>query len=263
MRGGRKLRIAVFKLTSCSGCQLQFLNMEDELLELTDKVEFSHFLEASREVKPGPYDIAFIEGSVSTPDQVVLVERVRRESRVLVALGACATGGGIQALRNWLRYDEVVSAVYPRPEFIKALERSRPVSEVVKVDYELRGCPVSKDRLLSFIKQLMVGRRPYLRRESLCSECRRSGNVCVMIAKGVPCLGPITQEGCGGICPSFGRGCYGCFGPSIDSRVKAFTHRLRELGLSDEEVVRLLKGFTSWSKEIREAIKELGGGGGG
>jgi len=256
----RKLRVAVFKLTSCSGCQLQILNMEDELLTLTDAVEFTYFLEASCAASPGPYDVAFIEGSVSTPEQEELVKRVRGESRMLVAIGACATAGGIQALRNWLKLGEVKKLVYPKPEWVEALEHSKPVSEVVKVDYELRGCPVSKERLLSFIKQALLGRKPYLRRESLCMECRRRGNVCVVVAKGLPCLGPVVQEGCGAICPYFGRGCYGCFGPSADARPEALASRLLESGLTRGEVARLLKSFTGWSRRFRKVVEELEGG---
>ena len=256
----RKLKVAVFKFTSCSGCQLQILNMEDELLTLTDAVEFTYFLEASRATAPGPYDVAFIEGSISTPEQEELVRRVREESRILVAMGACATAGGIQALRNWLRLDDVKRTVYPNPEWVKALEHSKPVAEVVKVDYELRGCPVSKERLLSFIKQVLVGRKPYLRREALCMDCRRKGNVCVMVAKGIPCLGPVVQEGCGALCPTFGRGCYGCFGPSIDARPEALASRLREVGMKDRDVARLFKGFTGWSEKFRKVINELEGG---
>ncbi|MCD6324517.1 MAG: hypothetical protein J7L55_05370 [Desulfurococcales archaeon] len=257
---GSKVKVAVYKLTSCSGCQLQFLNMEEELLSILDKVEFSYFLEASKEVKPGPYDIGFVEGAVSTEHDVEVVKQARRDCRILVAMGACATAGGIQALRNWGDLEEFKASVYPHPEWIEALKNAEPVSAYVKVDYELRGCPVSKERLLSLMKQLLVGKRPYMRRESLCMECKRKGNVCVIVAKGQPCLGPVTQEGCGALCPSFRRGCYSCFGPSLDPQPERLARLFKErLGMSDEEVKLKFMTFTAWSKPFRKVVSGDGG----
>ena len=255
---GKKVKIAVYKFSSCDGCQLQFLNMEEELLDLAERVEFSYFLEANREVKPGPYDIAFIEGSISTPHKEELIKQARKDSKILVAIGACATAGGIQALRNWGKLPEFKEAVYPNPEWIEALDRAHPISDYVKVDYELRGCPVSKERLLSFVKQVLLGKKPYLRRDSLCMECKRKGNVCVVVAYGIPCLGSVTQEGCGALCPAFGRGCYGCFGPSQDPQPLRLATVFENLGLSGEEISLKFKTFTGWSEPFRKVVNRYG-----
>ena len=255
---GKKVKVAVYKFSSCDGCQLQFLNMEEELLELAEKIEFSYFLEANREVKPGPYDIAFVEGSISTPREEELIKKARKESKILVAIGACATAGGIQALRNWGNIEEFKRQVYPNPEWIKALGHARPISDYVKVDYELRGCPVSKDRLLSFVKQILLGKTPYLKRDSLCMECKRKGNVCVIVSKGIPCLGPVVQEGCGALCPTYGRGCYGCFGPSSDPRPFELAEVFEDLGLSKNEVATKFKTFTGWSEPFRKVVNKYG-----
>lgn len=259
MKGGKKIKVAVYKFSSCDGCQLQFLNMEDELLLLIDRIEFAYFLEASREVKPGPYDVAFVEGSVSTPHEEELIKEVRKQAKIVVAIGACATAGGIQALRNFGKLEEFKKLVYPNPEWIDALEHARPISDFIKVDYELRGCPVSKERLLSFVKQLLAGRRPVLKRESVCTECKRKGNVCVVVSKGIPCLGPVTQEGCGALCPSFGRGCYGCFGPMIDPKPEALAKRFEELGFSRRDIALQFKTFTGWSEPFRKVVIRYGG----
>ena len=199
-----KIRLAVFKLTSCSGCQQQIIDLGELLLALLDRVEVAYFLEASSDAKPGPYDVALIEGSVSTPHEEKLVKNIRKNSKIVVSVGSCATYGGIQALRNWMEFEEVKKTVYEKPEWVKALEKSSPISDFIEVDYAIGGCPANKLQLLSILKQILIGRRAYHREESLCQECKRRGNVCVVVAKGEPCLGPIIKEGCGALCPSYG-----------------------------------------------------------
>lgn len=252
----RKLKVAVHKFSSCDGCQLQLLNLEDELLQLVDLVEFALFYEARSHVEPGPYDISFVEGSISTPHEVHLIKKIREESEVVVAIGACATAGGIQALRNWANIKEFRQYVYPRPEWIEALKNAEPISKYVKVDYEIRGCPVSKDQILGFILQYMKGKIPILPISPLCIECKIVGNVCVLVAKGIPCLGPVTMAGCGALCPSYGRGCYGCYGPSVDSRSKALNKLFKELGLKPKDVQLLFNQFTGWMKEFKEVVED-------
>jgi len=254
----RKVKVAVYKFTSCGGCQLQFLNMEEELLTLTDKVEFAMFYEARRDNKPGPYDVAFVEGAISTPHEVEVVKKLREESSIVVATGACATAGGIQALRNWVNVDEFKKYVYPNPEWIEVLKEAKPVSEFIKVDYEIRGCPVSKEQLLFFINQLLRGKRSVLPVDSVCLECKRKGNVCVMVAKGIPCLGPVTMAGCGALCPSYGRGCYGCYGPMVDPKSEVLAGRFKEVGLSSKEISLLFKQFNNWAKAFREVCVKYG-----
>ena len=250
-----KVRLAVFKLTSCSGCQQQIVDLGEQLLTLLDRVEVAYFLEASSDAKPGPYDVALIEGSVSTPHEEKLVKNIRENSKIVVSVGSCATYGGIQALRNWMKFEEVKKTVYEKPEWVEALEKSRPVSDFIKVDYAISGCPANKLQLLSALKQILIGRRAYHREESLCQECKRKGNVCVVVAKGEPCLGPITKEGCGALCPSYRRGCYGCFGPMIDPKPNALAKRFEDLGLSREETALRICNITSWSEPVRRFLE--------
>jgi sulfhydrogenase subunit delta len=252
----KKLRIAVYKFSSCDGCQLQFLNMEEEILHLVDIADFALFYEARRYVEPGPYDIAFIEGAISTPHEIEIVRKIRDESKIVVAIGACATAGGIQALRNWVDVEEFKRYVYPNPEWIEVLKYAEPLSKYIRVDYEIRGCPVDKDQLLLFVLQLIRGKIPTLPIDSLCIECKRKGNVCVIVAKGIPCLGPITMSGCGAICPSYGRGCYGCYGPMVDPKPLVLNNLFKKIGIKPKEIQLLFKQFTNWAKEFKEVVEE-------
>ncbi|HDN75757.1 MAG TPA: oxidoreductase, partial [Acidilobales archaeon] len=242
-----KVSIAVFKFTSCSGCQLQVVNVGEKLFELLDNVEFKFFPLVKSDSIIGEFDIALVEGSITTPEEVKAIRRVRELSKILVAIGACSTAGGIQALRNWVKVDEFKRYVYPNPEWIRALDKANPISDYVKVDYELRGCPISESQLLYFLSQLLRGKRPTLPIDSVCMECKRKGNVCVLVTKGIPCLGPVTMAGCGAICPTYGRGCYGCFGPMRDSKPHALAMRFKELGLNVKDIELLFKQFTGWS----------------
>ena len=205
--------LAVWKFTSCDGCQLSLLDCEDELLALAGRVRITHFVEASSAVEPGPYDVSLVEGSVSTPDEQSRILEIRAQSRILVTIGACASHGGIQALRNFADMTEFASVVYASPEYISTLDTATPIAAHVPVDYELRGCPIDRRQLLETLCALLAGREPDLPNTSVCTECKRRGNTCVMVADGIPCLGPVTQAGCGALCPSYHRGCYGCFGP--------------------------------------------------
>lgn len=205
--------LAVWKFSSCDGCQLTLLNCEDELLAITKSVYIASFPEASRQIDPGPYDISLVEGSIATPADAMRIREVRAASRYLITIGACATAGGVQALRNAAK-DDFTPLVYARPDYIDTLRTSTPIAGHVPVDFELRGCPVDRRQLLEVIKALLAGRRPNIPKHSVCMECKRAGRVCVLVAHGTPCMGPMTQAGCGALCPSVGRGCYGCFGPA-------------------------------------------------
>ena len=204
--------LAVWKFASCDGCQLTLLNCEDELLAIAGAIQIANFTEASREVLPGPYDISIVEGSITTPSDAARIREVREKSRFLITIGACATAGGVQALRNF--GDDLAPVVYASPQYIDSLRTSTPIAEHVHVDFELRGCPIDKRQLIEVIAAFLAGRRPNVPAHSVCMECKRAGRVCVMVAHGTPCLGPMTQAGCGALCPSVGRGCYGCFGPA-------------------------------------------------
>jgi coenzyme F420-reducing hydrogenase gamma subunit len=246
-----KPRLGVFKFASCDGCQLSLLDCEDELLAVAGAVEIGYFLEATRKPLEGEFDLAIVEGSVSAPEQIEQIHDVRKRSKFLVTIGACATAGGIQALRNFGKVEDFLRAVYARPDYIQTLDTSTPISDHVKVDFELRGCPINKHQLLEVIGAFLAGRRPAVANHAVCVECKRAGTVCVTVARGVPCLGPITHAGCGGLCPGYDRGCFGCYGPSRDANVPALTRKLADLGTPADGIERLLHTFNAWAPEWR------------
>ena len=257
MSSSRKPSLAVYKFSSCDGCQLSLLNMEDELLDLAEAVEIGFFLEARRRVLPGPYDVALVEGSVSTPEEAERIEEVRRKAKFLIALGTCATAGGIQALRNFADVNAFAQSVYPHPEYLKTLATSTPLSEHVQVDLELWGCPVNKGQVLEVITALLQGRRPNLPQYSVCLECKRRNVVCVLVAYGIPCLGPVTQAGCGALCPANGRGCYGCFGPSRSADIFALIPTLRRVERQRGETLRLLRHVSGYAPAFAQAAEAI------
>ncbi|HEU5158401.1 MAG TPA: oxidoreductase [Streptosporangiaceae bacterium] len=250
--------LAVWKFASCDGCQLTLLDCEDELLALAGEVEIAHFLEASSAVADGPYDLSLVEGSITTAEDAERIRHVREMSRTLVTIGACATAGGIQALRNFGDVAEFASVVYARPEYISTLATSTAIAAHVPVDFELRGCPIDKRQLLEVLTAFLHGRRPNTPARSVCHECKARGTVCVMVAHGTPCLGPVTHAGCGAICPAYGRGCYGCFGPMESPNARSLTGWLRDRGVPDGELDRVFKtfnvvAFTGSAKENDDA----------
>ncbi len=245
-------KLAVWKFASCDGCQLSLLNCEDDLIPLAGEIEIAYFPEATRAVVEGPYDVSLVEGSITTADDAERIQQVRAVSRRLVTIGACATSGGIQALRNFADVAEFRSVVYAHPEYVATLSRSTPIAAHVPVDFELHGCPVDKRQLLELLAAEIQGRRPRIPAYSVCVECKRRGNLCVTVAHGTPCLGPVTQAGCGALCPAFARGCYGCFGPQDSPNTASMATRLGELGMSAPEVVRVFRTFAAASEPFRQ-----------
>ncbi len=254
---GKRPRLAVFKFASCDGCQVSILNLEDELIELAERFEIAHFLEASSRVEPGPWDIALVEGSITTPEDAERIKRIRAEAGTLITIGACATAGGIQALRNVADVEEMKRHVYPHPEWIATLETSTPISSHVKVDHEIHGCPVDKHQVLRVLTRALLGATPDLPGASVCLECKRAGNVCVMVAKGIPCMGPVTRAGCGAICPAMGRDCYACFGPADDPNPESLAHQFQTMGVYAHDVARRFRGTNGWSPEFRRVADRM------
>ncbi|MCL6503124.1 MAG: oxidoreductase [Pirellulales bacterium] len=250
-------RLAVFKFASCDGCQLTVLSLEDELLQLAEAVDICYFLEASSRMEPGPYDVALVEGSVSTEEDLQRILEIRQNSRYLVTIGACATAGGIQALRNWGDHAEFLRCVYAKPEYIRSLAHSTPIAAHVPVDFELRGCPISKQQLLEVLAALLAGRRPKTPEHAVCLECKRRLAVCVAVARGVPCLGPVTQAGCGALCPAFGRGCYGCFGPAAQPNLAGLTNHLQAAGMAPRRLVSGLRLFNAAAPAFQQESDRL------
>ena len=235
--------LAVWKFASCDGCQLSLLDCEDELLALAGAVRIAHFTEMSRAAVAGPYDVSLVEGSITTPADAERIEEVRASSRRLVTIGACATAGGIQALRNAARGGAYADAVYAHPEYLSTLETSTPISAHVPVDFELQGCPIDRRQLLEVLTAELAGRRPVVAGHTVCQQCKGRGTVCLLVAGGTPCLGPVTRAGCGALCPSVGRGCFGCFGPAEGANTEALARRLVDDGLAPADAARLFATF--------------------
>lgn len=237
------LSLAVWKFASCDGCQLTLLDCEDELLTLAERVQIANFAEASSAVVGGPYDVSLVEGSITTAGDVRRIHEIREQSRVLVTIGACATAGGVQALRNFADVAEYASVVYAKPEYIDTLATSTPASAHVTVDYQLQGCPIDRGQLLDTLAALLIGRKPRLPAKTVCTECKLRGVTCVIVAEGIPCLGPVTHAGCGALCPRHHRGCYGCFGPSAAPKTATLIPLLRRDGMSPDDVERVFSTF--------------------
>jgi len=248
----KRPKLAVWKFASCDGCQLSLLDCEDELLAVGEALQIAYFLEATSAVVKGPYDLSLVEGSITTPHDKERIQEVRRASRFLVTIGACATAGGIQALRNFRNHEEMLSVVYARPDYIETLATSTPISDHVPVDFELRGCPINKHQLVEVISAYLNGRAPNVAAHATCIECKMKGTVCVMVAHGTPCLGPVTHAGCGALCPSYARGCYGCYGPSQAAHTEPVAQRLLELGMKPRDVRHKFHNFNAFADTFRQ-----------
>ncbi len=250
-----KPRLGVFKFSSCDGCQLSLLDCEDELLAIADAIDIAYFPEATRKDDVGHYDIAFVEGSVTTAHEAELIQDIRARSTALITLGACATSGGIQALKNGADTADFIATVYAHPDYISTLDTATPISDHVTVDFELRGCPISKHQFLELVAATLAGRTPQTPAHATCIECKLAGHVCVMVAGGQPCLGPVTHAGCGALCPGFARGCYGCFGPKETPNTAALSARLAENGAARRDIGRLFSTFNTNAPAFRAEAK--------
>jgi sulfhydrogenase subunit delta len=250
--------VAVWKFASCDGCQLSLLDCEDELLALAGVIDIANFAEASSTQRPGPYDLSLVEGSITTAHDAERIRQVRASSKRLITIGACATAGGIQALRNFADVNDYIAAVYASPEYIHTLATSTPISAHVKVDFELRGCPINKVQLLEVVSALLAGRKPGIPNESVCVSCKQSGTPCVMVAHGTPCLGPVTHAGCGAICPRYGRGCYGCYGPAEQANTAALAAAWTALGADRRTIHRAFRTFNAAAEPFRQESEAHG-----
>ena len=239
--------LAVWKFASCDGCQLSLLDCEDELLAIGNSISIASFPEASSAIVDGPYDLSLVEGSVTTPDDIDRIRAIRAASTTLVTIGACGTGGGIQALRNGADVEEYISIVYAHPGYISTLATSTPIADHVDVDLELRGCPIDRRQLVEVVAAYLTGRPPRIASTSVCTECKARSTACVMVVDETPCLGPVTHAGCDALCPSFRRGCYGCFGPAETADTAKLDRQLERLGLDQRDRERLWRGFSGWS----------------
>ncbi|MCK6508582.1 oxidoreductase [Myxococcota bacterium] len=247
----QKPKLAVWKFASCDGCQLSLLDCEDELLAVAGAVDIAYFPEATRRMVDGPYDVSLVEGSITTPHDAERIVAIRKNSKKLITLGACATAGGIQALRNFRDVKEWTSLVYAHPEYIDTLAHSAPIAEHVKVDFELRGCPINKMQLVEVLAAFLNQRKPLVPNHSVCVECKLNEQVCVMVTQQTPCLGPVTQAGCGALCPRYLRGCFGCFGPKENPNTSSMAAQWRSLGASEAQILRAFRGINGYAEAFR------------
>jgi coenzyme F420-reducing hydrogenase gamma subunit len=252
-----KPKLAVFKFASCDGCQLSLLDAEDELLAVAGAVEIAYFLEARTQALAGPYDVGLVEGSITTAHDAVRIKEIRRQCKSLVTIGACATSGGIQALRNWADVSDFIRCVYAHPEYVDTLATSTPVADHVIVDFELRGCPINKSQLVELVSAFVRGCKPSVPKYSVCMECKRRQTVCVAVARGIACLGPVTQAGCTAICPSHSRECFGCYGPKEQSNLASLAAHYLACGADRRQLVRLVRNFNGYAPEFRDASEAL------
>jgi sulfhydrogenase subunit delta len=258
MPAEKKPRLGVWKFASCDGCQLSLLDCEDELLAIAGALDIAYFPEATRGDVKGVYDLSLVEGSITTLHDAARIQDVRHRSKKLVTIGACATAGGIQALRNFADVREYASIVYAHPDYIETLATSTAISDHIPVDFELRGCPINKAQLVDVVSAFIAGRRPNTPAHSVCIECKLKGNVCVMVAKATPCLGPVTHAGCGALCPSYDRGCYGCFGPKETPNASALSDWLAGLGMDAKALERVYRTFNANAEPFRTESERHG-----
>jgi sulfhydrogenase subunit delta len=252
-----KPKLAVHKFSSCDGCQLALLNLGVPLLQLPDLVDIVHFAEAGPCDPVAEADIALVEGSVSTPEDVHRIQQVREKSGLLITIGACATAGGLQALANFTDRDAWMSAVYARPDYIEILQDSNPISDYVKVDFEIPGCPVNSRQVVGALRDLLSGVVPKRETQPVCMECKRRGLVCTLVSQGEPCMGPATVAGCGALCPAAGRGCYGCYGPLDRINDRSLAARFAELGLDRPASARRFHFIASHAPAFKQAGQRL------
>ncbi|MEW8506108.1 MAG: sulfhydrogenase subunit delta [Candidatus Thiodiazotropha sp.] len=252
-----KPKLAVHKFSSCDGCQLALLNLGEPLLLLPELVDIVHFAEAGPNDPVAEADIALVEGSVSTPEDIERIKAVRENSGMLIAIGACATAGGLQALANFTDRSAWMAAIYARPDYIEALQYSKAISDYIKVDFEIPGCPVNSRQVVGALRDLLTGVRPRPEIRSVCMECKRRGQVCVMVSKGEPCMGPATVAGCNALCPSMGRGCYSCYGPLKQINDRSLAERFTELGLDRAAVARRFHFIANHAPAFKQAGERL------
>lgn len=250
----KKLKVGIFSLTSCSGCQIRILDLEDHLLEIFKLVDILHFPLLIKKEKPvNHFDVAFVEGAVTTEEQLKQLKKIRKKSKILIALGTCATYGGIPSIKDYGYRHEIEKTVYPEPvPFVHALGVCG-VYPHVRVDYFLRGCPPEKEEILRVLLEIVVGKKvPRNIDDPVCIECRAKENVC-LLQKGELCMGPITFAGCDALCPSNDRNCYGCRGPFEDANVHSLLKLFEKTGVSEEDIRRMFILFAGTSKKFREA----------
>ena len=232
----KKPRVAIFDFAGCEGCQLQIVNMEEEILDLISVVDVVEWREGMSE-QSDEYDVAIIEGSITRPQDEEKLRQIRERAKILVALGACATNGGVNKLKNCFDLQEVRQVVYGADSALPHLDSAptKAVDEVVQVDYKIYGCPIDRREFAYAVRSLVMGKRPEIPNYPVCVECKRKENVCRYEFNEI-CLGPVTRAGCDARCPSFGAWCFGCRGPVDAPNVQAAREVMERYGKRAEDL---------------------------
>jgi len=238
-----KPKIAIFDFGCCEGCQLQIVNLEEQILDLVGLLDVRQWREAMSE-HAEDYDIALVEGSITRQAEIARLEAIRRQAKVLVALGACAHTGGVNAMKNRMPMDQALKTVYGDKASWFDTIPTRPLSAVVPVDLAVPGCPIDRGELLEVVKALLLGKTPTLPTYPVCVQCKMAENVCVFDL-GLTCMGPVTRAGCRAVCPSYGNRCLGCRGLVPEPNVNAHKEVLAEHGRTVEGLLAEYRMFGS------------------
>ena len=243
-----KPRVAFFDFASCEGCQLTVINLEDEILDILDKVDIVNFREAISD-QSEEYDVAIIEGSITREHDKERLEKIREKAKVVVAIGACATTGGLNALKNLKPLSFIKNAVYGESaSYYNSFDKAYPISAFVKVYYFVWGCPIDKNEFLEVFRSILLGKKPEIPNYPICVECRLKENICVF-EKGMTCVGPITRAGCGAICPSYGSGCEGCRGYLDNPEINAEKDILKKYGKTVDQITSDINLFNAYRED--------------
>jgi coenzyme F420-reducing hydrogenase gamma subunit len=253
MKKKEKIKVGMFSLTSCAGCQLAMLNLDKTFFDILDNVEFTNFKMLKEENDKGPFDIAIIEGSATTREEIKELRKIEKVSKFIIAFGACATFGGIPAIKDFYHDRIIEREVYGHVQKLSSV-RIHGIGQYIKVDYYMRGCPIHKEEFFRVIKDMIAGKKPVNITDPVCVECRLKENAC-LLQQGKPCMGPITYGGCDALCTSVSVVCTGCNGPCDDANVAAEAKLFKEMGISEEDIQNKFRTFAGTSKIFREYCK--------
>ncbi len=242
-----KPRIAFFDFASCEGCQLEALNFVDEFLALLEHVDIVNFREAMTEVDWN-IDVAFVEGSVTREQDISRLKNIREHAGKVIALGACACTGGVNAIKNTRPLDDVRSDVYGDKKDWFPTFATRPIDQVVKVDGYIYGCPIDRNDFLKNVQLILMGKMTLRHNDPVCVECKLKENEC-LLSLGIPCMGPITRGGCGAIDPTYGHPCTGCRGLVDDPNVNGATDVLAKHGLTVDDIKSYMSLYNAFKAE--------------
>jgi len=257
----RKPRVGIFKYTGCAGCQFQIIHFIERLNEVLGAIDIVYGkMETDSDAEEGPFDIALIEGAITEAEQADQLKKVRRNSKYLVPIGSCAVNGGIPAIKNMTPELEVEARVYEDISPVHSM-KAHAIGEYVVVDAVLRGCPAGERDLYELVTSLLLDKKPNMVEHCVCVECKMKGNPCILLTENQPCMGPVTNGGCGAMCPSNGRACYGCWGPMYNANSTALAVKFEQMGLPPDEIIRRFSMFGYPTFEFHKVAGGVGGSG--